>query len=61
MKQYPDSDHLKNAYARFAWEAKNPPRLRKALAAIKGPPDMNIWVSLENFHMAEREAHTASL
>ena len=56
MKQYPDSRWLKNAYANFAWKADDRTRLRPALAAIAANPDMGIWVSLENFAIAQKFA-----
>ena len=55
--QYPESNYLKNAYAWFAWEAKDRDRLRPALEAIKAHPDMDIWVNLENVQFAEKFAN----
>lgn len=56
LKEYPNSRHLKNTYANFAWKADDRERLRKLLPEIEDAPDMNIWVNLENFAMAEKEA-----
>ena len=56
MKRYPNSRWLKNAYANFAWKADDRVRLRPALAAIADNPDMGIWVSLENFAIAQKFA-----
>jgi hypothetical protein len=53
IKENPQSRYLKNAYANFAWRAGDRVRLRKAFDQIKGDPDMNIWVNLENVRMAE--------
>ncbi|MGI8437962.1 MAG: hypothetical protein ACR2NX_13850 [Chthoniobacterales bacterium] len=56
IRQYPKSRWLRNAYANFAWKAGDRARLRLALAEIRRDPDMNIWVNLENFGMAEHFA-----
>jgi hypothetical protein len=58
MQQHPDSRFLKNAYARFAWEARDRVRLRTAFEAIKNDPDMEVWVNLENVRFAEKFAHS---
>lgn len=54
MRQYPDSNYLKSAYAWFAWEAQDRDRLGPALEAIKSKPDMDIWVNLENLQFARK-------
>jgi hypothetical protein len=54
IRQYPDSNYLKSAYAYFAWEAQDRDRLRPALDAIKSHPDMDIWVNLQNVEFAEK-------
>jgi hypothetical protein len=56
LREYPNSRYLKNAYAKFAWRARDRARLRKLLAEIRNDPDMNIWVNLENLGMAEKVA-----
>ena len=60
IKQYPDSRHLKNAYANFAWKAGDRARLGPALEAIRPDPDMEIWVNLENVRLAEHLANSTS-
>ncbi len=60
IKQHPDSNYLKNAYANLAWRADDRVRLRKLLAEIKSNPDMEIWVNLENVALAENFAVTDS-
>ena len=60
IRQYPASNYLKNAYANFAWRADDRVRLRKALAEIKGEPDMTIWVNLENVRLAENFANNVA-
>ena len=61
IRQYPASNYLKNAYAYFAWEAKDRARLRTALEPIKAHPDMDIWVNLENVQFAEKFAAAESV
>ena len=56
VRQYPESRYTKNAYAYFAWKARDRARLRKALLEIRADPDMNIWVNLENVALAEKFA-----
>lgn len=56
MQQHPQSLWLKNAYAQFAFQARDRARLRPALAAIGDHPDMEIWVNLENVGFARRFA-----
>lgn len=60
IRQYPSSNYLKNAYANFAWRADDRMRLRKALAEIKGEPDMTIWVNLENVQTAQDFANNVA-
>lgn len=59
IRQYPESRFLKNAYAHMAWEAGDRARLREALVAIRSNPDMEVWVNLENVHLAEMFARGA--
>lgn len=54
--EYPRSRWLKNAYANFAWRARDRARLRPALAAVVANPDMGIWVNLENVALAQKFA-----
>jgi len=56
MKQYPQSEFLKNVYAYFAWKAGDRARLREALSRVRANPDMEIWVNLENVAFAEKLA-----
>ena len=56
MQQYPKSRWLKNSYAHFAFQARDRIRLRPALAAIASNPDMGVWVSLQNFAIAQKFA-----
>lgn len=55
----PESRALKNAYARFAFQARDRTRLRPALAAVAEKPDMGVWVNLENVALAQRFAAEA--
>jgi hypothetical protein len=57
MQQYPDSNFNRNAYANFAWRARDRDRLRGLIPAIKANPDMEIWVNLENLQLAEKFAN----
>jgi hypothetical protein len=59
IQQYPDSRFLKNAYAHMAWEARDRERLRAALPAIRGNPDIEVWVNWENVRLAEMFARSA--
>lgn len=61
IAQHPDSRWLKNAYARFAFLARDRARLRPALAAIGDDPDMGIWVNLENVALARKFAAEESV
>lgn len=54
MALYPNSLWLKNSYAKFAFQARDRVRLRPALAAIEGQPDMGVWVNLENLALARK-------
>lgn len=56
MQQYPKSRWIKNSYAHFAFQARDRVRLRPALAAIASNRDMGVWVSLENFALAQKFA-----
>jgi hypothetical protein len=56
IQQNPDSEYLKNAYAYFAWEARDRERLAPALDTIAAKPDMEFWVNLENLQLARRFA-----
>ena len=56
MRQYPKSRWLKNSYANFAFQAHDRARLRPALAEIAAHPDMGVWVTLENFAIAQKFA-----
>lgn len=56
IREHPDSRYLKNAYANFAWKARDRDRLRKLLPEIRPDPDMTVWVSLENVRLAEKVA-----
>jgi hypothetical protein len=56
MKKYPDSRPIRNSYAHFAYRAGDRERLIPALEAIRGEPDMGVWVNLENVEFAERFA-----
>lgn len=56
IRENPNSRYLKNAYANFAWKARDRPRLRKLLPEVLSDPDMNIWVNLENVGIAEKSA-----
>ncbi len=58
LRERPQSRWLKNAYAYFAWQAKDRERLRKLLPEIRNDPDMNTWVNLENLSFAERLVET---
>lgn len=60
IKQFPNSDYLKNVYAYFCWKAADRPRLREALVQVRANPDMEIWVNLENVALAEKLAATDS-
>ncbi len=60
IAQYPASRWLKNAYARFAFQAGDRVRLRPALAAIGDNPDTEIWVNLENVGFARKFAEQDS-
>ena len=53
IREHPQSRWLKNAYARFAWQAHDRGRLVKILPEIRDAPDMMVWINLENFGMAE--------
>jgi hypothetical protein len=54
IKQYPQSEYLKNVYAYFCWKAADRARLREALPPVRANPDMQIWVNLENVAFAEK-------
>ena len=56
VREHPQSRWLKNAYANFAWRARDRARLRRMLPDIRHEPDMNVWVNLENLGSAERFA-----
>lgn len=60
IRQNPNSRYLKNAYANFAWKARDRARLRKLLPVVVSDPDMNIWVNLENVGIAEKFAASTS-
>ncbi|MGI8430776.1 MAG: hypothetical protein ACR2MW_00580 [Chthoniobacterales bacterium] len=60
IAEHPDSRWLKNAYARFAFLARDRERLRPALAAVGDDPDMGIWVNLENVGFAKKFAGPSS-
>jgi len=59
IKQHPGSRWLKNAYANFAFRARDRARLRPALAAVASNPEMGIWVNLENVAIAQKFADQA--
>lgn len=56
IAQHPKSVWLKNAYANFAFKARDRQRLRAALPAVVGQPDMGVWVNLENVSLAQKFA-----
>jgi hypothetical protein len=56
LKEHPQSEFLKNAYAYFCWKAGDAARLREALPAVRANPDMEMWVNLENVALAEKFA-----
>jgi hypothetical protein len=56
VRQYPQSHYTKNAYAYFAWKARDRERLRKALPEIRDHLDMTFWANLETVAFAEKFA-----